>query len=597
MQNKKNEKLIKMIITVIVIILLVWFLIISPLLKFKSMEKEVLDASKRYFEINTSALPTGNKIRKISLQTLYDKDYIDKDLRAPYTNKYCDSENSWVRVMKDGNEYKYNVYLECGMFKSKTDHKGPTIKLKGKDEVTTYLGEKYKDAGIESVIDDTDGKININKVKVDTSKVNINKVGTYEVTYTISDSLDNQTKQIRTVKVIQTLNNVVKKGTDKSNTYKGNNEGSYLKLDGILFKAVGINSDGTVKVVSDENLGSVNYDGIDSWLNDYFYEKLSDSAKEYIVKSKWCNEKVKDPSKYTKCNEYSKKKYVGLLSIADYNNSKDENSVTYLNNNTAVWLYNSKNNKEAWINSYYDAPNFNTIEYKNSSKNEIVGIKPALNIKEDASIISGSGSNVDPYILENNKKKIKNGDKISKAVTGSYINYSGYDFRVISKEDDGTTKVIMIDPLTSSNGTFYTKYDNKLETYNPKTKTNLGYIIVNNSSEFIKTNYFDSKTVEIKEYGNNVLYDKEKSVKEYKIKLSAASLFDLYSAHTTNGVSTWYQETSNRKIYLNSATVGTISENFDENETNGIKLVGYLNKNVVVKSGDGSKFNPFKLTK
>lgn len=60
-------------------------------------------------------------------------------------------------------------------------------------------------------------------------------------------------------------------------------------------------------------------------MNDYFYEKLSDSAKKLIVKQKFCNEEVSNPDNYKKCNKYSKKQYVGLLSVADINNSKDEN--------------------------------------------------------------------------------------------------------------------------------------------------------------------------------------------------------------------------------------------------------------------------------
>ena len=193
MRKEKNEKTIKMVITAVVIILLVWFIIVSPLLKFKSMEKTMLEASERYFEINSSKLPLGNKLRKISLQTLYDQDFITEDLRAPYTNKYCDTDNSWVRVTKVDNEYQYSVYLECGMFKSKTDHSGPEIKLNGEEEVTIYQGEKYKDAGIKSVIDDTDGKMKKSQVIVDTSKVNTNVVGTYEVTYKAIDSLENKT--------------------------------------------------------------------------------------------------------------------------------------------------------------------------------------------------------------------------------------------------------------------------------------------------------------------------------------------------------------------------------------------------------------------
>ena len=599
MQNKKNEKLIKMIITVVVIILLVWLVVINPLLNFKSMENEVLDASKRYFEINTNMLPTGNKIRKISLQTLYDKDYIKEDLRAPYTNKYCDAENSWVRVTKDGNDYKYSVYLECGMFKSKTDHKGPEIKLNGKDEVTIYQGETYKDAGIKSVTDDTDGKMKTSQVEVDTSKVDTSKVGTYEVTYTVSDSLENKTVKTRTVRVIQTLNNIVKKNTDKTKVYKGQHDDNYVMLDGIMFKIVGINSDNTVKLVSSEALASVDYAGIDSWLNDYFYEKLSDSAKEYIVKSKWCNEKVTVPSKYTTCDGYSKKKYVGLLSIADYNNSVDDNGVSNLNNATAVWTANAKSTKKAWVNSYFDITNGGTQEDIEFNNEEIFNVKPAVNIIEDATVSSGDGTTSNPYILKKNKQSTKKGDKISSVVTGSYISYSGYTWRVIGKEDDETTKVVMIEPLSGTEGTYYTEYDSSINYYNPNTKTNLAYKIVNDVSSYVKSSYFDKKNTEILQYKNKVKYGSSSATKKYNVKFTAVSLYDLYSANSKTSNSTWYQEISkeNEYVYVNSATTGVYKEQFNTETQYSVRLTGYLNKNVVIKGGSGTSTEPYTLTK
>lgn len=597
MHNKKNEKTVKLIITIVVVALLLWFLVLSPIIKFKKMEKILLDSAKRYFEVNENLLPTGNRLRKISLQTLYEKDYIKNDLKAPYTNSLCDANNSWVKVSKTNNKYDYSAYLECGIFRSKIDHEGPVIKLNGSDEITIYKGDKYKELGVESVYDNTDGKISKNKVTIDSSKVNTNKVGTYEVTYSAKDSLENETIKKRIVKVTQTLNNIVKKNTDKTNYYKGSNTDNYLKIDGITFKIVGINSDKTVKVVSDEVLANIDYNSVDEWLNNYFYEKLSDSAKEYIVKSKWCNDTISDPKTNNKCSSYTKSQFVGLLSTRDLSKSYDTNNISNLNNNVAIWTYNKKNNKESWISSYYDITTGKFSEYKNISSKTIVGIKPALNIKANSIVIDGVGSNVDPYILKGNKSTLKSGSKISNAVTGSYISYSGYNFRVISKETDETTKVIMLEPLKIQNGNFYSNFDNKNELYNPNKKENIGYKINNKVTEYIKTNYFDSKTINIKNYTNLVSYTNKVTSKEYKAKLSLASLFDLYSAHIESGVSTWYQESSKKENYINSPTIGVVAIKFSKDEVNGVKLVGYLNKNVVVKSGNGTENKPYTLTK
>lgn len=598
MNNEKNKNIINIMITIIIVAIIVWFLVLNPLVKFKKMEHELLDSAKRYFEVNQSQLPTGSRIRKISLQTLYDKDYIKSDLRSPYNNSLCNTDNSWVKVVKDKDEYKYSTYLECGIFKSKIDHKGPTIKLKGKDEITVYNGDKYNELGVESVYDDTDGKIQVSKVKIDSSAVNTNKNGKYEVTYEITDSLDNKTIKKRIVTVTQTLNNIVNKNTDKTKRYKGIVDSNYIKLDGILFRIVGINEEETVKIVSDDVLAAVDYNSVDAWLNNYFYEKLSDNAKKYIIKSKWCNETVKDIKNYTKCNSYTEKQNVGLLSVLDYNNSKDINDIYNLNDSTKVWTYNKANNKNSWISSYYDQDSDTKSDiYRELNRKTVIGIKPALNIKKDAIIIRGTGTSTNPYILKGNNNKLKAGSKISNVVTGSYIKYSGYNFRVISKDEDESVKVIMDDSLKTIDEDFYSNFDTELNLYNPNRKTNIGYVISNKISQYIKTDYFDTKKIEVKKYGKDVLYGKGKTVNEYKVKLSLASMFDLYSANRVDGVSTWYIETSDTSNYVNSATFGLASIKFDATEEKGIKLTAYINKNIVIKAGDGSKVNPYTLTK
>ncbi len=600
MKEKDNKKL-KLFVTVLIIGLIIWFLIIYPLIKFKRMEKEVFNATKRYYEINEAKLPRGSGIKKVSLDTLYSGDFIKSDLRAPYTNKYCNSENSFGRVIKKKDNYEYGVYLDCGIFKSKIDHDGPIIRLKGEEEVTIYQGQEYKDDGISSVIDDTDGNIDIKNVKVDTSKVDTSKVGEYEVTYTVKDSLDNETVKIRKVNVTQTLNNIVDSKTNNKKVYTGYHDDNYVMIDSILFKIVGINSDNTVKLVTANALGSLNYEGIDSWLNDYFYNKLSDSAKELIYqKSKWCVEKVSDINNYSNCRKYSKKKAVGQLSIIDYKNAKDKEGLSNLENTTAVWTSNATtSNNNYYVNSYFNMSEGKYQDFKESSEDEIYNVKPVINIIKDTVVVSGDGSNVDPYILKGNNHKHKKGNKISSVETGSFISYSGYTWRVIGKEDDETTQIISMEALSGDDGAFYTKYDNDLNYYDPNLKDTLAYNIVNKLSSKIKTSYLVKKKMVINRYEDKVSYGKNSSNKSYNLKLREISLFDLYSPISTTSNSVWYQEIAKNKniVYVNSPAIGVSKEEFDSENEYGVRVVGYLNKDVVIKDGSGTSSDPYTLTK
>lgn len=587
--SEKNKKTITISLIVVIAVALIWFLIISPLIQFKKSEKEVLEAGKRYFEVNQTYLPTGNRIKTISLKTLYNKDFIKEDIKVPNSSNMCDENESWIKVQKKNNEYNYIVYLKCGIYSSKVDHKGPTITLKGENEITVNKGDKFKDPGIASVSDNTDGKIDVKQVKVD-SNVNVNKNGTYEIKYSVRDSFNNKTEVVRTVKVVQILDKLVKNETDKTNYYKGNDNNNYIKLDGILFKIVGLNEDGSVKVTTSEPLAFIDYNSVDTWLNDYFYSKLSDNVKKYIkTDSKWCNEEISNPNNYTKCNKYGKKNAVGLLSAADINNSKDKDGNSNLGTWQYSWLGNSKKSKLLKSGS-------NTMEIQEENKNTLTGIRPTINLKTNLEISSGSGEASSPYILKGRKKSLKAGEKISEAMTGEYISYSGYTWRVIGKESDGTTKIVMNESLEMNYQVITTIFDEKNSYYNPTQKTNIGYKIANDVNSYINVNLFDKKSINVNLYKKYINYSEKTKAKQYKTKIEEVSLFDLYSTSTVSNH--WFREsTSSGLAYMNSPLTDISEEKIINGSTGLIKLTANLNKNVSVKKGNGLITNPYNLVK
>lgn len=598
MLNEKRKNKIILVVCVIVVLLLIWFIFIQPYLTFKSREKEVLSGAKRYYEINSSKLPTGTKLATLSLKTLYEKDFIDSSPNSVFATNKCNVDKSFVKVRRENGEYQYYVYLECGMFKSNVDHEGPTIKLKGDEEMTLNRGDKYEEPGVESVKDNTDGVMDIKNVTIDSSKVNTNKNGTYEVTYKIKDSFNNETTKVRTIKVIQTLNSIVKKEAG-GDTYQGIHEDGYIKIDEILFKIVGINDDGSVKVVSNDALASINYEGIDTWLNDYFYNKLSDTVKKYIVKSKWCNEEISNADTSMKCSKYSRKQNVGLLSILDYNKSKNSEGVYYLTDDNSVWTLNKRDNKSAWIHTYINEETGQIENYKNIDINNIYGIRPTLNLKKDSIISAGNGSITNPYVLKGNKKNSKKGDKISSVKVGSYIDYSGYIWRVIGKDSDDTTNIIMTSSIGTKDNIYITNFDVKASSYNPNSQTNLGYKIVNDISKFIKTNYFANKEIEVSTYKNKVSYGQKDNIKKYKVRLAATSLFDLFSNDSGSGSTSWYRESLSNKMvaYINPLVGSAVDYTYDEMDEFSVRVVGYLLKDVAIKDGNGTQNNPYQLTK
>ena len=146
MQEKYIKK-IKLIITLLIFAGLVWLLIVSPMLKFHENEKTLEKAARRYYELNNDKLPTGERVKTLSLNALYKESYLKNDLYAPYSGKVCSLDNSWVKVKRVNGEYNYYTYLDCGLLKSSIDHKGPTIKLNGDTEMVLDVGDKYNEQG------------------------------------------------------------------------------------------------------------------------------------------------------------------------------------------------------------------------------------------------------------------------------------------------------------------------------------------------------------------------------------------------------------------------------------------------------------------
>ena len=107
MDKKKMTKYLKFAIVVIVVALFLWFLVLGPLFTFKGYESQVEAAAKRYFEINSSQLPTGTRVKTVSVQDLFDQSYLKEDFYVPFSKKPCSITESWVKVRREDGEYKY----------------------------------------------------------------------------------------------------------------------------------------------------------------------------------------------------------------------------------------------------------------------------------------------------------------------------------------------------------------------------------------------------------------------------------------------------------------------------------------------------------
>lgn len=593
--NKKVLSKVKLFITAVLVLAFVWFLVVSPMITFHDNEKKLEDAARRYFELNSNELPTGDNLKTLSLKTLYRKAFIKKDLYIPYTDKTCSIENSWVKVRRENGEYVYYTYLECGVLSSTVDHKGPVITLNGDKTITVGKGDEYKELGVKSVVDNVDGKLDTKNVKI-SGEVDTSKVGTYEITYTVLDSLNNKTIVTRQVEVVQKLNSTIKKTLGDAKNFTGYPENNYVRLSNMLFRVYGIDGDNNIILVSDEDIANVNYSKLDKWL-DYYYENLNDFTKSILVRTKYCNMTLTDTTlDTTKCSKYTSERYVYIPSVIEVNKAKDNKGKSFMRPATMSWVANNKDKKKAYLTRNVFFGNEREKTYLAYDVNNSYGVRPMITIKGSTLIVDGDGTQENPYVF-GDTKRAKGGSLLNERYTGEYISIDGSVYRIIETEKDGTTKVISdftvgsyVDKIVTSS--------NPYKPYNPKDKSSAAYFINNKVSGYINTKHFTKHEIEVPIYKNKIIYGTEVETKKYEVVLSAPNMFEMFSAQPQNGncASYWMLNSSKK--------AGVAAAMFDEgapvNDEEGyiklklrVRVVAFTKKGTTISSGEGTVNKPY----
>lgn len=605
MMNKK--KIIRIVVVVLVVLLvlaILYFAFYYPNKVFKDNEKKFIAAGERYYQINKNYLPNQEgRVLTVNLGTLIKEDYLD-DIYIPYSKKVCDLNESTVKAIKKDGEFQYYTYLKCGNYESSTDHEGPVITLNGDSTINLNKGDEYKEPGVKSVVDDTDGNLNVDVVTIK-GEVDTNTVGTYEITYSASDSLNNKSEVTRKVVVEESLSNVVREATSDTNGYyKGDALNNYVMFNNMTFRIVKINSNNTVTIASDEVLANVDYtnDGrfadssLDSWLNDYFYNLLESKYKKLITSSKWCDDVLNaDNYMATECSRSSAKRNVGILSIQDYNNTLADD-ISFLDFGGIVWYANLDSNNNPWtMTDLYDYP----LKSEPMNQEYLFNVRPAVTLKKNTKVLSGDGSEADPYILVENDSARRN-TLINERQIGEYINYSGYTWRIAGINDD-TTEVIMTGVVTNNYVELQIGYNNSgAKVYNPNKKGNIGYQVINEMTKYVSTDLFTKTKVEVPIYNNKVTYKGKKDTKTYNNIVTIPSVFDIFTAKGDNSSDGgyWYIDSSKEdgvKTVMYPAGTVTYTTVTDD-RTEGVKIKAYLKSDVFITDGDGSLEHPYTIS-
>ena len=348
-------------------------------------------------------------------------------------------------------------------------------------------------------------------------------------------------------------NNIVTSGDglyyqNREYIFKGYPNNNYLEYSGILFRIVKINEDNSIKLITENAITNLKYNGnyntsdIKTYLNDnglehtgIFYNRLIN--KEQLLKiDNVINEKV------------------GLLTKQEYIDALGNKS--YLNNNTYYWL----------IDGEYI---FNEGGISNEHKG-YYGIRPVITLKENTKIISGNGTKEAPYKIEDDN-----------VITGKYINYSNLVWRIIETNED-SYKLALADPLNIE----YI-YSNKTNQYNVKEYGSIANYLNNQFYSNIDKTYLLNGTFYNGIYNDNYLTIYNNKVESYVGLMSVLDNyindFSGYNLITPSTADMIYQVGEFDKLIINSI----------ENKVK-VRPVIYISKNINI-NGNGTKENPFVI--
>lgn len=352
-------------------------------------------------------------------------------------------------------------------------------------------------------------------------------------------------------------------------------ENNYVSYSGILWRIVSVD-DGKIKLVSDENVTVLpfgkNYDesNVIKWLNSTFKSNLT-QPDLFITEFDSCVNNV-DKIEKSDCN--NSKNYVSLLSMNDYIDAGANNS--YLNNNTYFWL-SALNESEPWYV-------FDNGGLKTDSNNHIYGVRPVI-LLNDIEYIYGNGTKSSPYIISNEPV-----DTLSEIELGSYIDYSGYTWKVVSK-DETSVKVVLSTPLKLNDEEIKKIYSKKYNYYNLNDSTGIAYYLNHTFYNTLKDKKYlkkgDFYIGKFDTYDLEELYNEK--VNAYVGLLTVGDIFvtqniDMYLLSSVTDDNTIPILNKNNSLFYNFISYES-----------GIKPVIYLDNKVEVKGGMGDENYPFEL--
>ena len=309
--------------------------------------------------------------------------------------------------------------------------------------------------------------------------------------------------------------------TDDITYFSGTNDCvdmNYVWYSGKLWRITSIYPDGTMKLITEDNIttiswgSDVEYDGswVYQWLNEDFYDTLYNANNIIEGNSTW-NYSTDENSPPVKPETIETQKTilapVGLLSAYEYYNSYRNTSEynNYLNMGYFWWLITPYST--SFVRRVNESGSF-TIS---SPYNTVIGVRPSIYLKSSLEF-TGNGTKTSPYKIVGDKEEaINNTTILSSRSVGEYVKFDNDLYRIVDTEN-GITKLAKLDYLSDSGTTIKKNLSSSLyfgKSSNTQSDTYWDYYLnntwYNNISSTYKSMLVDG-TYYLGVYPNNTNY-------------------------------------------------------------------------------------------
>ena len=409
--------------------------------------------------------------------------------------------------------------------------------------------------------------------------------------------------------------------TDSEQTFiTGTDPNNYIWYSGKLWRAVSIDpSDNSVKLVTQWNISAVPYNYsnttfegsyMQQWLNDTtvdgFLGNLRDYEKFIKTDSIWNATLTTETTKPAKATMVTSA--VGLLNMYEYtmsyNGTTDSNG--YLNNGLYWWTLTPYSTSSACFVNYRGVAISDGVA-------SMHGARPTINLKSSVEIVSGSGTEDNPYRLKGDKDIPTSGTKLATRYSGEYIRFGTGEnnlYQIVSHETEGLTKITSATPLKESGG--YLTMEFASSGVNYSSSNTIGAFLNGEyltSGSYLTTDQVnmiaDSTTWYLGTVGDGTSYKLAKYASTSGTNLTSNTtaakvgllrLGELNSGQFDklgNNTDYWTLTPSSTSVrYVNSSGY---AYSYGVTTSHGARPAINLKSNVVITSGDGTKDNPFEV--